>query len=51
MLQSLITTPEHARRAADHQARLEAIMVRAGGITGPGSIGFGDGPSNQGEPA
>ncbi len=39
MLQSLITTPEHVRRAADHQAVLEAIMVEAGGITGPGSIG------------
>lgn len=39
MLQSLITTPEHVERAAAHQAKLEAIMVRAGGITGPGSIG------------
>ncbi len=41
MLQSLITTADHARRAADHQARLEAIMVEAGGIAGPGTIGFG----------
>ena len=39
MLQSLITTPEHVARAAAHQAKLEAIMVEAGGITGPGSIG------------
>jgi len=39
MLQSLITTPEHVERAAAHQARLEAIMVDAGGIAGPGSIG------------
>ena len=39
MLQSLITTPEHVQRAASHQANLEAIMVEAGGITGPGSIG------------
>ena len=39
MLQSLINTPEEVRRAADHQAALEAIMVEAGGITGPGSIG------------
>jgi hypothetical protein len=39
MLQSLITTPEHARRAAEHQARLEQIMVEAGGIAGPGTIG------------
>jgi hypothetical protein len=39
MLQSLITTPDHVRRAAEHQQRLEAIMVEAGGITGPRSIG------------
>jgi hypothetical protein len=40
LLQSLIGTPEEADRAAAHQARLEKIMVEAGGITGPGSIGF-----------
>jgi hypothetical protein len=45
MLQSLIRTPDHVRRAADHQAKLEAIMVEAGGITGPGSIDFGNDPS------
>ncbi len=39
MLQSLITTPAHVERAATHQAMLESIMVEAGGITGPGSIG------------
>ncbi len=39
MLQSLITTPDHVARAAAHQSKLEAIMVRAGGITGLGSIG------------
>lgn len=39
MLQSLIRTSEEVRRACDHQAKLEAIMVEAGGITGPGSIG------------
>ena len=39
MLQSLITTPEHVERAAAQQAKLEAIMVEAGGITGPDSIG------------
>jgi hypothetical protein len=39
LLQSLITTPDHIRRAAEHQQRLEQIMVEAGGITGPGSIG------------
>ena len=39
LIQSLIETPDEARRAADHQAKLEALMVEAGGITGPGSIG------------
>jgi len=46
LLQSLIGSEEDAARAADHQRRLEAIVVRAGGIAGPGSIG----PVN-GEPA
>ena len=41
MLQSLIRTPDHVRRASEHQAMLEAIMVEAGGICGPDSIGFG----------
>ena len=40
LLQSLISSPEEADRAAAHQARLEKIMIEAGGITGPGSIGF-----------
>ena len=42
MLQSLINTPDDVRRATEHQAALEAIMVEAGGITGPGSIGAVD---------
>jgi hypothetical protein len=41
LLQSLISTPDELRRATEHQQRLEAIMVEAGGITGPGSIGGG----------
>ena len=41
LLQSLIETPDAVRRAAARQGELEAIMVEAGGITGPGSIGFG----------
>ena len=41
LLQSLITTPQHVERAAHHQARLEALMVEAGGITGFDSIGMG----------
>ncbi len=40
MIQSLLTTPQATQRAADHQARLEALMVEAGGITGPDSIGM-----------
>jgi hypothetical protein len=39
LLQSLIETDEEVGRAAAHQARLEAILVRAGGIVGKGSIG------------
>ena len=39
LLQSLIETEAEVQRAATHQARLEAIMVQAGGIAGPGSIG------------
>jgi hypothetical protein len=49
LLQSLITTSDHVRRATDHQARLEAIMVEAGGITGPGSIGIGGTTEPEGE--
>jgi hypothetical protein len=39
LLQSLIETEDEVQRAAAHQARLEAILVRAGGVVGPGSIG------------
>jgi hypothetical protein len=39
LLQSLISTPEHVDRAAAHQVALEKLMVAAGGITGPGTIG------------
>ncbi len=39
MLQSLIETPEEVDRAAAHHARLEKIMLEAGGIAGPGTIG------------
>ena len=39
MIQSLIESPDDVRRAAEHQARLESLMVAAGGIVGPGSIG------------
>jgi hypothetical protein len=39
LLQSLIETSSDVERAARHQAELESLMVAAGGITGPGSIG------------
>jgi hypothetical protein len=39
IIQSLIETPEEIDRAAAHQARLSKLMLEAGGITGPGSIG------------
>jgi hypothetical protein len=39
MLQSLLETPAEVRRAADHQARLESLLLAAGGIAGPRSIG------------
>jgi hypothetical protein len=39
LLQSLIDTPEEVERAASHQARLEGLMLTAGGITGPGTLG------------
>lgn len=39
LIQSLIETPEHVRRAAERQAELETILVAAGGICGPGTIG------------
>jgi len=47
LLQSLITTPKHVERAAVHQARLEALMVEAGGITGLDSIGMTNMMSNS----
>ena len=49
LLQSLITTPGEVRRATEHQQRLEAIMVEAGGITGPGSIGAGGDTPSRGD--
>ena len=39
MLQSLIQTPEQVARAADRVRRLEALIVDAGGIAGPGTLG------------
>ena len=39
LLQSLIETDEEVDRAVAHQARLEKMILKAGGIAGPGSIG------------
>ncbi len=40
LIQSLLETEQEVRRAADHQARLETLVVASGGVAGPGSIGF-----------
>jgi hypothetical protein len=39
MLQSLILTEDQLQRAIDHQAKLQRLLLAAGGIAGPGSIG------------
>lgn len=39
LLQSLIETDEEVDRAVAHQAKLEKMILKAGGIAGPGSIG------------
>lgn len=39
MIQSLIESPADVDRASARQSELEKLMVAAGGITGPGSIG------------
>jgi hypothetical protein len=49
LLQSLMVTPDDCRRAADHQAKLEQLMLDAGGITGPGSIGGGGYNDDEGD--
>ena len=42
IIQSLIENEADVQRAAAHQAKCEALMVKAGGIAGPGSIGSTD---------
>jgi hypothetical protein len=39
IIQSLIETDDEVERAAAHQVKLEKLMLAAGGIAGPGSIG------------
>jgi hypothetical protein len=40
ILQSLIETDDEVERAAAHQVKLEKLMLAAGGVAGPGSIGI-----------
>ena len=39
LIQSLLRDEDDVKRAAAHQQKLEALVMKAGGITGPGSIG------------
>jgi hypothetical protein len=39
LLQSLIRTPEEVERASARARQVEALIVEAGGIAGPGSLG------------
>lgn len=47
LVQSLIETPEDVRRASEHQARLETLLLAAGGIAGPGTIGAPEGACEE----
>jgi hypothetical protein len=38
LVQSLIASAADAQRAADHQARLEALIADAGGLAGPATL-------------
>ena len=52
LIQSLVETPDELRRAAARKANLEALMVAAGGVAGPGSLGASAGSDGgSGEPA
>ena len=48
LLQSLLESPDDAARAAARQQELERLVVAAGGIAGPGSIGTLDGAASSG---
>lgn len=50
LLQSLIETPDEVERAARRQIEVESIVVRAGGIAGPGTLGAVPEPAGT-EPA
>ena len=49
LIQSLLETSDEVQRAADRQAELEKLLLAAGGIAGPGSIGttLPTSPENQ----
>ena len=47
LLQSLIDADAEVERAAAHQVRLEKLMIAAGGITGPGTLGNAYATSQQ----
>jgi hypothetical protein len=51
LLQSLIETDDEVDRAASRQASLERIMLRAGGVAGPGSTGRPSSRSDEEIPA
>jgi len=38
LVQSLIASAADARRAADHQARIEALIAGAGGLAGAATL-------------
>ena len=47
MIQSLLDGPDAVERASRRQAHLETILVEAGGIAGPGSLGPTSSPDGQ----
>jgi hypothetical protein len=49
LVQSLLDTPAEIERASSHQAKLEALLVAAGGVAGPGSVGSFDPAEQPGE--
>jgi hypothetical protein len=46
LVQSLLESPDDVARAAGHQSRLEGLILAAGGVAGPGSVGSFD-PGDQ----
>ena len=42
IIQSLLETPDEVDRAAAQEAKLTKLIIAAGGVTGPGSVGSFD---------